>query len=655
MLTFMRWTAVIATLAAAIAVGSVAHAADSATVQIVFDGSGSMWGKMPGEAVAPKVAAARDALKASLATLPRSTQVGLVVFGHRRPGDCSDVEQVLPPLAVDPERINAPLAKLNPKGRGPLSLALRRAAQALPGSGQETLVLIHDDPDNCQDDPCAAANEIHRSKPRLAIHVIGLGMKSEDVDRMSCVAKVTGGRMFDVQAPASLPAAMNEALRLASLEAPDAGSGLRVPAPQPAARPVEAGPPGLRLAAALSDGSELLDRPVKWRVSGPTGAGSSVTEATGAFPSLSLAPGSYVVEAHIGLASARQTVEVGAQRPTRVTLPLNAGVVLLAASVFKDAPVSPTAVFSVEAQPEQGPSSGPPLWLGPAQPTELILPAGTYKVVLQDRQFRTEKSIVVPSGSQGSPALATNAGRVRLQANDQNGAPLSGQVLFTILEDDPAAPSGRREIARSAASRPEFTLPAGTYHIIARKGPAEVREFLPLRAGDDVARTLVLGLARLSLSMKLAGTTEAVGGSASYRIARADDPQSEVVRAEGPTLQTELPGGRYLLEGRLGGQNATATREVEIKAGADQSIVLEQAAANVRLKLANPQSGTAATDIFWEVRDGAGRTVWRTLGVQPDGILAAGRYVVRAETRGRRIEKSLEIKPGEPATLELTE
>ena len=61
----------------------------------------------------------------------------------------------------------------------------------------------------------------------------------------------------------------------------------------------------------------------------------------------------------------------------------------------------------------------------------------------------------------------------------------------------------------SGASTPlqyRFTLPAGTYHVVARKGSAEVRETVAVKAGDSAARTLMLRLARLSLSARLPGT-----------------------------------------------------------------------------------------------------------------------------------------------------
>src|SRR5690606_9660171 len=128
------------------------------------DGSGSMWGKIPGDSAA-KFVLAREALRQILPALDRTAEVGLVLFGHRRRGDCSDVEQAVSVRPLDPARLLAPLDALNPKGRGPLTLAMVAAADVLPNDeGRASLILIHDDFDNCQADPCQIAGELHRAR-----------------------------------------------------------------------------------------------------------------------------------------------------------------------------------------------------------------------------------------------------------------------------------------------------------------------------------------------------------------------------------------------------------------------------------------------------------------------------------------------------------
>ena len=67
-------------------------------------------------------------------------------------------------------------------------------------SGRRSVVLIHDDADNCQQNVCAAAEVLRRSG--LVAHVVGLGLKPEDATRMACLPQITGGRFSSGRVPA---------------------------------------------------------------------------------------------------------------------------------------------------------------------------------------------------------------------------------------------------------------------------------------------------------------------------------------------------------------------------------------------------------------------------------------------------------------------
>ncbi len=60
---------------------------------IVLDASGSMWGQIDGRA---KLEIAREALGSVLTGIPAETEIGLMAYGHRSKGDCSDIELVVP-------------------------------------------------------------------------------------------------------------------------------------------------------------------------------------------------------------------------------------------------------------------------------------------------------------------------------------------------------------------------------------------------------------------------------------------------------------------------------------------------------------------------------------------------------------------------------
>lgn len=68
------------------------HAQESSApspIIFIYDASGSMWGQIDGIS---KMEIATDVLTTSINNFPENQNVGLVSYGHRREGDCRDVE-----------------------------------------------------------------------------------------------------------------------------------------------------------------------------------------------------------------------------------------------------------------------------------------------------------------------------------------------------------------------------------------------------------------------------------------------------------------------------------------------------------------------------------------------------------------------------------
>ncbi|MBN9354186.1 MAG: VWA domain-containing protein, partial [Hyphomicrobium denitrificans] len=211
-LRILQFAAVVTAASAAAISG--ARADDAPTAMLIVDGSGSMWGRLAPDNK-PKIDVVREKLATILQT-PSSTRVGLVSFGHRRRGDCNDVELIASP---DSERaaLLGPLAKLNPRGPGPVTAAWEIAADAIGTSRPAQIIIVGDGADNCQRDSCAAANDFAKSAPGVAVQVIGIGVPATERPRIACVAQATGGRYYDVTDSAGLNAALDEATKLAIL------------------------------------------------------------------------------------------------------------------------------------------------------------------------------------------------------------------------------------------------------------------------------------------------------------------------------------------------------------------------------------------------------------------------------------------------------
>jgi Ca-activated chloride channel family protein len=643
-------------LALALAAPAAAQVTSGPTVLIVLDGSNSMNGRI-GADPTPKHVLVREAMRRTLPKLAPSTRIGLVTFGHRRGADCTDVELVMPPAPVNAQGTADILASLPPRGYSPVMPALREAAKAAAGAPEPaSIVLILDDLASCKEDPCAAAAEIAAANPKLAIHVVGLALKPEEAQQLACVPARTGGRLYTAADAAAVAAAIDAVLVFAGAD--------RRPAPaRKAPPPVAKAPsgvdtaqpsaPGLSLSASLTEQGAPLGRPLSWRVARDSATAETVAELQAPALDIDLPPGRYTVEVQLGLARAVRQLEVTAKGRTRTSISLEAASLALTAALQKGARPSPEAVFTVAPVGSTGQALLSPLWVGQAGGGELVLPAGPYRIVAEEGLARAERRVTIRPGESAGLEVPLGASRLEVDAGPPRTQQGRDQVLFLVQEDDPDSPDGRREVARSAAPHARFTLPPGTYHITARRGMAEAKERVVLRHGEEVKRTLTIGVARVQLATKLAGATASTSEQVSYRLTRLDGGTREVLRTSVPEPILELTPGQYRIESRIGTQNAVAVRDVELKSGTEQRIVLEQPAGFVRLRLGEAGGAPVTADVFWRISDAAGRLVWRTGQFEPQLVLAAGRYVVRAELRDRVVEQRFEVRAGETRRIDV--
>ena len=185
-------------------------AQDLSRSTLVLDASGSMWGQIDGVA---KITIAQTVMQQLLETLPTTQELGLMAYGHRRKGDCSDIEQLIAPAADTRDAIAAAVAKISPKGKTPLSAAVRQAAEVLRHSEEKaTVILISDGEETCGLDPCAVGADLEANGVDFTLHAIGFGI-ADDTARaqLQCLAENTGGVYRDAADAASLSAALSQA------------------------------------------------------------------------------------------------------------------------------------------------------------------------------------------------------------------------------------------------------------------------------------------------------------------------------------------------------------------------------------------------------------------------------------------------------------
>ena len=151
------FVAVIAPLVAGL---PICRASDTTVTNIMFilDASGSMAAQVQGR---PKIDVAKDVLSGLIKDLPETTNVGLVAYGHRQKGDCTDVEELVPISPVNKESLLNKIKELHPKGMTPLTFSVQKVAEGLKGKAAETtIILVSDGEETCKGDPCAAVREL---------------------------------------------------------------------------------------------------------------------------------------------------------------------------------------------------------------------------------------------------------------------------------------------------------------------------------------------------------------------------------------------------------------------------------------------------------------------------------------------------------------
>ena len=170
---------------------AVSQKAGIQNVIVILDASGSMWGQINGK---PKIQIAKGVMKDLIDKLPSSMRVGLMAYGHRRKGDCRDIEMLVPVGKLDRSEMKAKINAISPKGKTPLTESVKLAAENLHYmENRATVVLVSDGLETCGGDPCKLAEKLAMGGVDFTAHVIGFDLSKQEQRRLRCLADKTGG------------------------------------------------------------------------------------------------------------------------------------------------------------------------------------------------------------------------------------------------------------------------------------------------------------------------------------------------------------------------------------------------------------------------------------------------------------------------------
>ena len=152
-----------------------------------------------------RVNVAKPLMEKLIQETPESAELGLVAFS-----DCGDISKQFSGAGAARSPLLRLVRRLEPSGGTPIAKSLSVAGSMIDGTSADKpgiIVLVTDGAESCQADPCAVARKIKSSKPWAVVHVVKMGPEGSS----NCVAKETGGKVYNPTSVDELAAAINEA------------------------------------------------------------------------------------------------------------------------------------------------------------------------------------------------------------------------------------------------------------------------------------------------------------------------------------------------------------------------------------------------------------------------------------------------------------
>lgn len=684
---------------------------------IVFDASGSMYGEVPGGV---KIDIAKKVVSDIVGSIDPAMELGLIAYGHRKKGDCEDIELLVPPQAGSAAAILKAVSGLEPKGKTPLTAAVIQAAKYLKfEESRASVILVSDGVETCEKDPCMAAEELERLGIDFTCHVIGFDLKPGESSGLECLAKKTGGMYLAAKDAASLKTSLEVAMKQVakpvttlvveakkssggallegvsfqvfaegggenaiatgsgghwSTELPKAGKytlsakfggktlelDVTVKDGDTVTKEVVFAETGLKAVAYDKEGGVAFEREVSWDLFGPAdseGNRAKVSFSYEAKPFLKVAPGTYLLTAVRGNATASVTVEVKEGPAQEVKVILGSGNLKLSAISAEGQPaIAKDVAWDLFSPPD---AEGQRKKLGysyEAQP-KMTLPSGPCLIVATYGNAKGQREVEVKAGETQDVVVLLGSGKVKLSVvMEEGGTPVAKDVSWDVFGEADAE-GNRPKAAYSYEAQPTLALPAGKYEVEVVVGNAKGKVMVEIKAGATVEKVVSLGAGKIKLSALATEGAEPISKDLFWEILGAADAEGNRSKSgysyDGqPTFS--LPAGKYLLQIDWGA--AKTKQEIEVAAGklTEIPVVINAGTLAVSALMAEG-ADPVAEGLNWDVlgepnAEGERAKVTYSYDAQPKLHLKAGKYTV-VVTRGAATAKAeIEIQAGKMVT-----
>lgn len=521
-----------------------ARAEEGARVILVLDASGSMRAKIDGKS---KMEIAKEVVATVLSTWKPQDELGLVAYGHREKGSCSDIEVLREPGLVNINDYMSAVDALSPKGKTPMTAAVKMAAESLQYTEKKaTVILVSDGIETCGLDPCAVAEELEKLGVDLTVHTVGFGLDDKGaVGQLKCLAEKTGGTFTTADNASELQAALTKTVQAP----PPPAIKFNVVGHVRMAANVELAKPYLQPAwvldkAAAADGTE----------------GANVSTEYGANLKTNLEPGDYIatIKSHYAKVQVPFTVEAG--KVAKLDASLEAGIVNFSGKLDENNALTDEGA-SWEIQTAEGEGVGTEY--GAKQ--SFMLNAGNYKVKLQLGDASVVADVVVKAGESHDQVVTLGAGKLALTAVFAEGGPAMDKGM--AFEVSKAGEDGTR-LATMYDPKSLFSLPPGNYKAVVSLGLARTEQDVEVKAG---------ALSEVTINANAGFLATTVPGATSYevRVGKKDLDGSNklLITTYDPALNIAANTGSYLVKA-FKGDTLIGEKLVEVKAGERSEVTI---------------------------------------------------------------------------------
>ena len=527
---------------------------------IVLDASGSMWGQIDGRA---KLEIAREALGSVLAGMDPATEIGLMAYGHREKGSCSDIELVVPPGAGTGAAITEAANTMKFLGKTPLTEAVRQAAGVLRSTEEKaTVILITDGIETCEADPCALGAELEASGVDFTAHVVGFGLTAEEGATVACLAANTGGSYIEAKDAGSLVEALKTTVVVEAAPEPEP-----VPEPEPAPVALEKNfDPVIVLAEGQPEPADEIieDAYVTLRLIGADGTLSEEAITVYGRSTELVPPGTYRMITELNDAKVEQDVTITADALAQPVAVLNAGVLNLRLYAFDGGEIEADAFWEARGPDE--------VYEAGYGQTLHVFPAGEYSLLASFGAAKVEETLTFVAGEQIDKDVILGTGLAVVEAYYTEGMKVEGGDHFVeIFEAKKDIEGNRKSAGYTYGAGASFDLPAGDYVAVVSLGAVKVEVPFMSRVGErvDLVALLNAGVAAFTTPggeyMEVMSVTKDINGN-----------RTSFGYSYGPNWQTTLAAGDYLLV--VGADSAAGRSETSFSVKVGERVEVSAAA-----------------------------------------------------------------------------